>query len=43
MIQTTMIELVGMLLWSISDVLLGAAIALLGSWLFYRLRASYQL
>ena len=36
MIETAMIEPVATFLWSSFDVLLGAAIALLGSWLFYR-------
>jgi hypothetical protein len=31
-----MIESVSTFLWSISDLLVGAGIALLGSWLFYR-------
>jgi hypothetical protein len=36
MIGNAIIESAGTFLWSISDVLLGATIALLGSWLFYR-------
>ena len=36
MIEKVVIESVGPFLWSTFDVLLGAAIALLGSWLFYK-------
>jgi hypothetical protein len=36
MIEKAMIQSLGTFLWSISDVLLAAAIALLGSWIFYK-------
>jgi hypothetical protein len=36
MIQKAMIDSVGTFVWSIFGVLLGAALALSGSWLFYR-------
>jgi len=36
MIEKAMIESVGPFLWSIFDVLVGATVASLGWWLFYR-------